>query len=92
MTEINNVTATVTVYSPRIAESLIADKGYFTELVDIRCNRKNPKHKIYIFRAEGNIVQDLNKLIAESRKLKSERQKEKIEIDKAIQKTEEEKE
>lgn len=91
MTETNNVTATITVYSPRMAESLIVDKGYFTELIAIGHNRKNPKYRTYIFRAEGNIVQDLNKLIAESRKLKSMRQKEKDEIDKAIQKTEEEK-
>ncbi|HBC31629.1 MAG TPA: hypothetical protein DC024_10365 [Clostridiales bacterium] len=91
MTETNNVTATVTVYSPKIAESLIVDKGYFTELIAIRRNRKNPKHRTYIFRVEGNIVQDLNELIAESRKLKSERRKEKIEIGKAITKNEVEK-
>ena len=88
MTETNNVTSTITVYSPRMAESLIVDKGYFTELIAIGHNRKNPKYRTYIFRAEGNIVQDLNELIAESRKLKSMRQKEKDEIDKAMQKTE----
>lgn len=84
----NSVTATVTVYSQKMAESLIVDKGYFTELVAIGHNRRNPKHKTYIFRAEGNLMQDLNELIAESRKLKSMRQKEKDEIDKAMQKTE----
>jgi hypothetical protein len=85
----NSVTATVTVYSQKMAESLIVDKGYFTELVAIGHNRRNPKHKTYIFRAEGNLMQDLNELIAESRVLKAERQKEKNDIDEAIRESKE---
>lgn len=72
------------VYSIKMATALVADYPYFTNLVSIRKNHRNPKHRVWLFRRSKEFDEVFEQLKAEAIKARQDREKEINDFDKDV--------